>query len=158
MEGFSGKTVQPVKIRQVRVMQDTRGCDDNINAVMGAVGKGQLPNVRLFIEHTARHLASETDMWHHIMVCRDFLKIGFDLGTGGIEGIPFSIGGETVGVAMGRHITGQAGITVFPPGAADAVAFFINREISLPAQTELDPGQQSGHPGPDDGVTQRFVL
>jgi len=92
-------------------------------------------------------------MRHDAVFLRGLFEIGLNLAALGIIGVPFGIGLEAISISVRGHVAGQAGIAVFPPGAAQPAALFIDGEI-LSGLAQADSAQDAGHSSPDDGEAQ----
>ena len=58
---------------------------------------------------------------------------------------------------MGRHVAGNAGINVFPPGAADLIGLFIDRETVDPFLAEANSHAKARKARPKNRKTRRFA-
>src|SRR5260370_40005674 len=78
------------------------------------------------------------------------LEVGVDFLLARIHAGPFRGRSEGERVKGGRNIAGAAGVTIFPPGAADVRALFDDQKRIPPGFTKLDAHADTGKTDADD--------
>ncbi len=79
----------------------------------------------------------------------DLFEVALQFGLASVGAAPV-IGAKRVGVELGMDVYFGAGITVFPPGAADTVSFLEDGEVAQVRLGELDSRADAGKAPADD--------
>jgi len=143
VECRTAKRRHTLDLRIFRPVQHTGGGNQDICNVCRAVLETQLPAA--VHELCAGGLAVEPGEPVDTVFAGGSLKILLDLRTGRQMAGPLGVALEAIGVMVGRHIAGEAGIGVLAPGAADAIGFFINRKVGKAGLAQLDAGENPRH-------------
>ena len=137
----------------VGVVQHAGGGDHNVGVVTATGGGGQAPPT---VGELARRdlLAEVHDVTDAPPGCHAF-EVGLDLVTGREAVGPLGVRFERVGVGVRRHVTGDAGVGVLAPRAADPVGLLVDDHVVVARFVQLDGGEDPRHARSDDGEPHR---
>ena len=127
MEGRPGETFAALDLGEDRRMQKTGGTNEHIGNLGLTVGGLDMPEV--IGKPSLGNLGVEADIFAQIPVVGHLFDIGLNFRRRRIGARPIVVGLKWKFILARQNINKQTGIGVVPPGTADLIGFFIDREI-----------------------------
>jgi hypothetical protein len=131
VERRAGETLATEDVGKERLVQKTRGADEDVGDIPLALGGIDVPAA--IGEPRGDDLLVEADEFGKPAIVRDLFDIGPDLGGGRVFARPAVIGLERKLILTRQDIDEEAGKGVVPPRPADLAGLFIDGEIDTGA-------------------------
>src|SRR5262249_5790774 len=153
VEAGSREVRDPRNLRIRRMVEHPGRGDDEIGVVGRSVGEPEAPAAAL--EGTTGALPAAADQRIDAPAPRDVLEVREYLAPRREAMRPFGIERERIAVEVRRDVAGEARIRVLAPGPAETVGLLVDDDVIAAHFSQPDCGEETGHPGPDDGEAER---
>jgi len=122
----------PIDVRPLPSVQDTRSAEENITLIFLHFTRGfnlDLPFSFSFVPDCLTDLTIVRDILLNFVFLSYALDVFQNLRSAGEEAAPLGVVLEGVLIDVGRDITSEAGISVLEPGPAECRVLLIDREV-----------------------------
>src|SRR5260370_29714707 len=144
------ETVEALERRKMRHGQRAHPGNEHAGTNAYSISCRGVPDSFRFIPNSFLKASIEAEVRREPVMLDTSLEVGVDFLLARIHAGPFRGRSEGERVKVGRNIAGAAGVTIFPPGAADVRALFDDQKRIHAGFKKLDAHAETGKTGADD--------
>src|SRR6267154_2660092 len=143
------ETVEALELRKMRHVQRAHPGNEHAGINPHSTCR-RVPDSFRFIPNSFLKASIEAEVRREPVTLDAALQVVVDFLLARIHAGPFCGRSEGERVKVGRNIAGAAGVTIFPPGAADVRALFDDEKRIHGSFKKLDAHAKTGKTGADD--------
>src|SRR5260370_21487624 len=144
------ETVEAVELGKMRDVQGAHAGNEHAGANAHSIAGCGVPDSFRFIPNSFLKASIEAQIRSKRVMLDTSLEVVVDFPLTGIHAGPFRGRSEGERVKVGRNIAGAAGVTIFPPGAADVRTLFDDQKRLHAGFKKLDAHTKTGKTCTDD--------
>src|SRR5260370_3079660 len=150
MKRWTLEIVEALELRKVRYVQRAHPGNEHAGTNADSISCLGVPDSFRFIPNSFLKASIEAEVRREPVMLDTSLEIGVDFLLARIHAGPFRGRSEGERVKVGRNIASAAGVTIFPPGAADVRALFDDEKRIHASFKKLDAHAKTGKTCADD--------
>src|SRR5216684_668405 len=150
MKRWTLETFEALELRVMRHVQRAHPGDQHAGANVHSVAGCGVPDSFGFIPNRFLKASIEAEVRREPVMLDTSLEVVVDFLLARIHAGPFRGRSEGERVKVGRNIAGAAGVTIFPPGAADVRTLFDDEKRLHAGFKKLDAHTKTGKTGADN--------
>src|SRR5258708_22216695 len=150
MKRWTLETFEALELRKMRNVQRAHAGNEHAGTNAHSISCRGVPDPFRFIPNSFLKSSIESEVRREPVMLDTSLEVVVDFLLARIHAGPFRGRSEGERVKVGRNIAGAAGVTIFPPGAADVRALFDDEKRLHAGFKKLDAHTNTGKTGADN--------